>query len=1169
MQIQPPLHTTQQSERAMQLREGDVYRVTVKEQKGNHEALLSVRGREMVAKFEGAMPKGERTTVQVLGSEADRIHVKVIHDEGVRGTQDSRNQEPGRQQGVNQTLRQLGIQQPTPELRQAATTILDKGGALSKEAVRDLQKFLNEGDSKRRLQSVQALANKRLEATSTHLRSIHEALHGRPVHNVLTDLAKEIDRDFKVEPVARERIERQNQTLNSSIREVRQDVQTARTVEQVSEQIERRLIQNNRVSRDQADQLERVVQQARSDVTRGREGAGLERIVRTLNQMERDVRGPQERGQVTEIPAGNRSQVADQIAQTRNEIQRESVQKATDRVLQLANLVQKDPEFSKAIERVLAEVRKADRVMTDRISQALLQVERITKNPAERQALRDIRMSLEQQGLTQATRERVETIRGEARTPVHEQLIREIRQANQVQQVSNDRLVRAINSIESQVQRVHVEQPTQTGAPIDREGRQDVQGARTVQQASGQIEGRLTQNERVSRDQVGQLERVAQQVRSDAAGGTQNRGQAQSNEGNGSRIVDQIAQVRNEIPRESIQRAADRVQQLTHDPQIDRETSRTVNRALTESRQLDRISHDRMNAALQQTEHSIKNEERRQALLEVRQQLAQGGLSHSVNEKVEMIIRQIANSDVQISQQLSKTLLQANQLQNVAHDRLQQSLNAMEQSIPSKQRSDAILQVSNLGEVAKEAETALQREASLERAIKKVHSLLSGHQALTKEEQNKFRQSINEANELQQQGRELKSRQEVANAIEDIKQINQIRQQEITTYTQNEGLQTSVDLSSKSIAVTTVTEKMAEMASDFKKLQRDITRNLDLINRQIEQFRSQAHPQAKPLLETTIKNLDNAILKSEMMLLTDMKTERQLMQASSQLAEAKKLLTQGKHHEANEIVRDVKQQVERLQFQPSETKVKLYTAANEQVLREWQSPNQSFGSKYAETVRGPIQEGSPRAMFEMIRNAGLNRDSEIAMQLASGREQHEASDRNLKSILMQLARGEEEGTRVQQLASQALSNITGQQLLSRSDQQNNLQSLYFQLPMLLEDKVENLQVFVNSRNEGEQVDWENCSLYFLMETPKMGEIGIAVSAAKGHLSVTLKNDKGDFEQKMTPLVEMAVAKLSEIGYSINGINFSKLSKGEELIKKEERETSQQPVFGEKGFDYKI
>ncbi|GAE24812.1 hypothetical protein JCM9140_764 [Halalkalibacter wakoensis JCM 9140] len=1181
MQIQQPIHTLQQSERPIPIREGDVYKVTVKEQRGANEALLSLRGREMVATFDGAVPSGERTTIQVIYSEQDHIRVKVIHDEGKRGTSHARTGEQGQQQqqSVTQTLRQFGIQHPSSELRQAVAIVMDKGVPLSKEAVRDLHRFVNEGRVEQRLHTVEVLANKRIEVTSTHLRSIHETLHGRPVSGVLQDLAKELNRDFKLESAPRERFERPN-SVTQHIREVRQDVQTARTVQQASEQIESRLIQSDRVSRDQAGQLDRIIQQARMDAGRGHERVGLERIAQGLERLERDVQSSQERGQTNQVREGNSARAVDSNQDVRNLIQRESLTRASERVQQLANQPQVDRQMSRVVEQLATEVRNIDRVGTDRVIQTLQHVEREAANPSERQLIQGVRQQVEQHGLSLMSRERIESLSrqlGENRTPGHEQLTREVRQMNQTQQLVNDRLISAVNQLENQA----VTKKTSTQALHIREVHQDVQTARTVQQASEQVERRLIQPERISRDQAGQLDRVIQQARTDAGRGqervgleriaqglerlerdvqsSQERGQTnQVREGNSARAVDSNQDVRNLIQRESLTRASERVQQLANQPQVDRQTSRAVERLVTEARQLDKISVERLSQALQQAERGLNTEPERQALSEVRQQLAQQGLTNTVQGRIETIVGQISTNE------LSKSLRQSVQLQHAGNERLQQSLQLMEKR-PQVETSH----VRTLSEVTSEAFQTLRREPSLEQAIQKVNTLLNNHSELTAGQQNRLNESVSIARELQQQGRELKARQELANFIQEIDkgiQQQQVSKQDPSSYTRNEEFQTSIEVASKAIAVTTITEKMAQMTVEFKKLQRDITRNLDLVNRQIEQFRHQAQPQAKPLLETTIKNLDHAILKSEMMLVTDMKTERQLMVASSQLTEAKKLLNRGQYRQANEIVQEVKRQVEQLQFKPSETKVKHYTAANEQALREL--PAKGFEAKYVEVARGPIQEGSPRSMFEMVRSLGLNRDSEIALQLASGREQQESSDRNLKSLLMQIAKGEEEGSRVQQLANQALTNVTGQQLMSRSDQQSNLQSLYFQLPLLLEDKVENLQVFVNSRNEGQKVDWENCSLYFLMETPKMGEIGIVISATERQLSVTLKNNKIDFKEKMAPLVEMAVTKLGEIGYSINGINYSKLNSVEKPTTNEQ-ESSQLPVFGEKGFDYKI
>ncbi len=190
IQHQVPI-ASQQPERATQLKEGDVYRATIKERKGNDEALLTIRGRDVVAKFEGGIPAGDRATIQVTDPHGDVIGVKALQADG----QQSRPTEQGsagRQQELTQTLRQLGVQQPTPELRQAAAMLMDKGVPLTKEAVQMLQRFMNEGKPEQRLQTVQAMANKRLEVTANHLRAVHEALHGRPLNQVLTDLAREI-----------------------------------------------------------------------------------------------------------------------------------------------------------------------------------------------------------------------------------------------------------------------------------------------------------------------------------------------------------------------------------------------------------------------------------------------------------------------------------------------------------------------------------------------------------------------------------------------------------------------------------------------------------------------------------------------------------------------------------------------------------------------------------------------------------------------------------------------------------------------------------------------------------------------------------------------------------------------------------------------------------------
>ncbi|MCT8138742.1 hypothetical protein H1D32_13955 [Anaerobacillus sp. CMMVII] len=478
-------------------------------------------------------------------------------------------------------------------------------------------------------------------------------------------------------------------------------------------------------------------------------------------------------------------------------------------------------------------------------------------------------------------------------------------------------------------------------------------------------------------------------------------------------------------------------------------------------------------------------------------------------------------------------------------------------------------------ELLKQMQVTVQREANFLNAVSLLQNQIV-QDVFARPINEKLNEAIEAAMKLKEEGRELAARElmmQAFTAVEhSVSKLDQAAPKpEVQQYMLNEAFQTQ-QVSSKDFIVQTITEKLARARGEFKSLQREMMRNLDNIQRLSESFKSQAVPQVKPLLETTIKKLDHAILKSEMMLLTDMKTEKSLMQASSQLAEAKKLLNKGNFQEANKIVQEVKSMIERLEFKPSEVKVKHFISKEEQNLIVRTGSQQIVKQIDELTQRATMQEASARQTFELIRGLGLNRDTEVAQLLASGKHGDGDLNQNMKQALMQLMKQEAEQGRVSQQTSQALLNITGQQLLSKSDT-SNLQSMFFNLPLLLQDEVKNLQVFVNSRNEGQQVDWENCSLYFLIETKKLGEVGILVTAIERNLSLTIKNDQPSFKERIEPLAEACKEKLKYVGFNIANLTFTKLhalenKQQESKLDKEitERTTA---TFTEKGFDYKI
>lgn len=477
--------------------------------------------------------------------------------------------------------------------------------------------------------------------------------------------------------------------------------------------------------------------------------------------------------------------------------------------------------------------------------------------------------------------------------------------------------------------------------------------------------------------------------------------------------------------------------------------------------------------------------------------------------------------------------------------------------------------------VIEEWKGIIQNEADLQRGLENVMARFQA-ETLPDNIVQLIKESLEEAAKRLEQGRELKARQIIIEALEQAqRQLPATSQnvsvadsrQEMLQYIANEILQTNA-LNIKSILITEITERLAKATDEFKVFQREMTHQLSRINIIMEQFRAQSVQQAKPMLEKAIQQLDRTLLKSDWLLFADMKTEKTILKASTQLAEAKKWLAHGDYIKARQIVREVQGTLERLNFKPVNQKVQ-HILTNEQQWRETRPESYRLSQQFEQVSRTITNnQGSARQVFEGLRGLGLNREAELAQILVNKGQINEAHERDIKSLLLRLSRGEEKGSQLQQQVQQTVQNLSGQQLLGRMDHQQNMQMLLFQLPILLKGQVENLQVFVNSRNENEKLDWENCSLYFLIETKKLGELGIAIDVVDRALTVTLKNDSPSFQLKVEPIAEKYVDRIKDIGFTVNGLKFSKLTK-EQSKKVEKREEQLVPTMTKKGFDFKV
>lgn len=431
---------------------------------------------------------------------------------------------------------------------------------------------------------------------------------------------------------------------------------------------------------------------------------------------------------------------------------------------------------------------------------------------------------------------------------------------------------------------------------------------------------------------------------------------------------------------------------------------------------------------------------------------------------------------------------------------------------------------------AQKAAHMIQKEPSFERVLSNI-----------KETMPELKLSLEQAEVLFASGKEMAARGELMKAIEPL--IPPPASQ--TAPVIPDELFAHVPYQTKDVLVTRITEKMSQSAIDFKQFKRDIARNLQTAERLMAQ---KAPQQAKPVIETAIKTLDQAILKSDFMLYTDMKTEKQLMQASGQLAEARKWLAKGETGQAARITAEVKALIENVTFKPSDARVMHMIT---------QETADTAPRVLAGAMAGLYDTPTARSAFELVRAAGFTYEQEQAAALAS-REKADMLPSVKQALLSQMHQQAADGKPEQMQAA-----LTGQQLLSKADP--GLQSMMMSLPFLLGGQSENVNVFIRSKNGGDQVDWENCSVYFLFDTTKLGPVGITISAADKNVSIKVQNDKVNFQQKMEPLTIVLKERLADIGYRVGSVQFSEFQANEQetaTIKQEKTSTA-------KGFDFTI
>ncbi len=314
-----------------------------------------------------------------------------------------------------------------------------------------------------------------------------------------------------------------------------------------------------------------------------------------------------------------------------------------------------------------------------------------------------------------------------------------------------------------------------------------------------------------------------------------------------------------------------------------------------------------------------------------------------------------------------------------------------------------------------------------------------------------------------------------------------------------------------------VTEKMVKLESLFNAEKKSV---LALIEK--------PEKISNNLLSAAIDKLDNIILKSDITLYTDMKTEKDLLHSSSELEIARNLLDNNRE-EAIKIIKRVYKKIESLSYKPSKQRMLLKT--KKALYHNLYQNNMIDVIPIKGNVRGA------RNILEIFRSLGLNHEYELTEKLYDKKDTMDQF--NLKKILLELKESNEKV-----IPKDSLDNLTGQQLLNKLEHKSFKQRMLFNIPIQIHNETKNLKIHVNARKENQKIDWKNSRLYFAVNLTNIGDTGILVDVFDRKVNVTIKNDTID--NSILSNLDDIKQSLSYIGYNINNISCSKLTHKENM-----------------------
>ncbi len=329
-----------------------------------------------------------------------------------------------------------------------------------------------------------------------------------------------------------------------------------------------------------------------------------------------------------------------------------------------------------------------------------------------------------------------------------------------------------------------------------------------------------------------------------------------------------------------------------------------------------------------------------------------------------------------------------------------------------------------------------------------------------------------------------------------------------------------------------VTQKLINLKNDFTALKSELTINIYKIS---DESNNLSKEDKLNILYKSIEKLDTTIMKSEMSLYMDLKGERELIKISSNLQIAKKHIENGKIKEAETLFKSAKMTLDKLKFEPSIKKA-FAIVNNNNILKD-----NYTGKEIDKWIKNSMEsftgsEKSVSSLINYLRKMGINNDVEQFQDMQAFKDGIKTSEfknlTNLKQILLKMNENSGESSKDSAKTNQILEHIEGNQLKNKIIESKQTQSVELEIPINLSGRIKNVKVFIKSPQKMLKLDWENFDMYFVLNSDKMGEMGIKVSAVQRKLSVKIINDKALKLASENNLDDNFKKELQDFGYRL-------------------------------------